>query len=71
MSEPEPVDERSEPEIRGGNRREDYMPAVPEVMVQAGLASGAGGSGAEDDGVFEGEWMMTDQPPGGNDPDTQ
>ena len=55
MNEPEPVDERPEPEIRGGNRREDYTPSVYPVS----------------DEVFEELWGPDDEPPGGNDPETQ
>jgi hypothetical protein len=31
--EPKPVDEQPEAEIRGGNRREDYMPGKPVDLL--------------------------------------
>jgi hypothetical protein len=44
--EPKPVDEKPEAEIRGGNRREDYMPGGPRKI------SGMFGH-HEDDDSFE------------------
>lgn len=67
MNEPE---EKPAPEIRGGDRPEDYIPVIPPSLAALGAV--------EADGEFTGWFEKNgcpghedDEPLGGNDPDTQ
>lgn len=72
---PEPLDESPPPtEIRGGNRPEDYIPTLRELIAQdAGYPLGT--EEADDDGdgliAFPGRRDVEDESVGGNDPDAQ